>query len=105
MAKGAESNLPNLVRNTCDGFTDGGQKLYLDLLDRYQGWSDRLGEQRAFFEADRFERLVGKTLSHILGNWPICLEGRDASSDWKRSVGHFFADRWKNNFMEQATHG
>lgn len=87
-------NLPNLVRNTCDGLTEGGQKLYLDMLDRHQGWSDREGERRAFTAADRYDRNFGTVLSHILRRGPVFEQGPHIEK-----LERFFADRWKNNFM------
>lgn len=95
------SNLPFLVRNTLDGFSDGAQKLYLDLLDRYQGWNDRKGELRAFHEAHVYEERVGGLIAHILRHGPLLDISRlpDPSvvdPDYKGQVERFFADRYKN---------
>lgn len=95
------SNLPILVRNTCDGLTEGGQKLYLDLMDRYQGWNNKQGEVRAFLEADRYDRNVGQTLTHILDHGPLLGDIQVINHNWKQDMQRFMADRWKNNFMKE----
>lgn len=97
-----QSNLPNLVANTCDGLTDGAQKLYLDLLDAYQGWSSRDAEKRAFFEADKYDREVGRVISRIMDRHTADYP----AGKWKTDLQKFLADRYRNNFLEaKAGHG
>lgn len=88
------SNATILAENTLAGFSDGAQKLYLDLMDKYRGWSDRAGERRAFFEAYRYERLVGRTVAYILRNAPTIQQGPHIVK-----LERFLADRWRHNFM------
>lgn len=99
MTKG-HGNLPLLVRNTCDGLTEGGQKLYLDLLDRFQGWSKPEGERQAFALANRYDAEASSVLDHIFANAALFQRGPHICE-----LKRFIAERWKNNFMDITSHG
>jgi hypothetical protein len=90
------SNLPVLTQNTLAGLSEGAGLLYLDLLDKYQGWNSVNGERKAFFKADRYERLCGGVADHIIDAYPGF---NHVPSDVKTSVKSFIKDRWKNNFI------
>lgn len=99
MARGMRGNLPNLVANTLDGFEEGAQHLYLALLDRYQGWSDREGELRAFRGACHYSDGAGGIFEHILDRGP----GVPPDGPWKGELKKFMADRWLHNFASPIT--
>jgi hypothetical protein len=92
------SNLPVIAQNTLAGLSEGAGLLYLDLLDKYQGWNSVQGERKAFFEADRYERLCGDVTDHIIDAYPGFSH---VPSDVKTSVKSFLKDRWENNFMDK----
>ena len=91
------SNYSTLQQNTLLGFSETAGCLYLNLLDKYQGWNTNDGERMAFLEAHRYENSVGETLDYILDGAPMW--SLDPST--KKSLSGFFADRWRHNFMEQ----
>jgi len=95
------SNYSPLMQNTLDGFSEGAGHLYLKLLEKYQG-----DERKAFFEADRYERSVGRMASALMAKaleigteQGIVGTNPNAMSDLEK----FLADRWRNNFMTPTT--
>lgn len=93
------SNYSTLSQNTLAGFGEFAGALYLDLLDKYQGHSNATNERKAFWEADSYEKGVGGFIEYVLDNNPA--HNLDAKT--KTALSHFFAARWRNNFMEQSS--
>lgn len=84
------SNYSILENNTLYGFSEPTQNLYLKLLDTHQGRT-KGGEMRAFLEADRFERSIGRDLGKALLKAP-----HPAGVKVRKEVGEFIADRWRH---------
>lgn len=91
------SNHSILTANTLLGLSEPAQLLYLTLLDRYQGHTDRRGEHRALFAATRFERRCAGTIAYILEHAPTMQEFPPSV---RTSLHQFFAERWRHNFMD-----
>ena len=92
------NNLPILTQNTLLGLSEGGGLLYLDLLDKHQGWNNVQNEHKAFFEAHNYDSKVGCVFDHIIDNYDSF---SNISKDIKTSMKSFMKDRWKNNFMDK----
>ena len=84
------SNYSILQQNTLDGFSESAGILYMKMLDVFQQ-----NEHKAFMAACRYEDKCAGVLDYILRNMP------NAPDDETRCIlSQFFADRWRNNFME-----
>lgn len=91
-------NLAPLQLNTLAGFSETAGALYLDLLDKFEGWADRTGERKAFWTACRYEQECGEALDYILRENPV----HDLDARTMSDLSQFFAARWRNNFMTRA---
>ena len=91
------SNLPNLVANTCAGFSDSAQHLYLALIDKYEGWTKPEGELRAFIEADHYETYVGNFLTTVFDGMVNQLGYKPGPHI--QQLAQFFADRYRHNYI------
>ncbi|MEO9521687.1 MAG: hypothetical protein ABJC88_16920 [Parasphingorhabdus sp.] len=91
------SNYSTLTQNTLAGLGDMAGALYLDLLDIYQGHSNRSNEKKAFLAACDFDERGGGFLDYVLDNSPVHNLDRKA----KVELSEFMAKRYRINFMEK----
>lgn len=97
------SNLPVGVQNTLLGFSDMGQHVYLLLMDKYNGWGSKENELKAFWAADRAERLAGDTFEKIINHMCTMPEYQKIATssieEAKEALALFMAKRHINNFL------
>nr|WP_288248960.1 hypothetical protein [uncultured Sphingomonas sp.] len=92
-------NYPVRVANGLAGLSDAAARLYLTLLDRWQGWNNAANETRAFLAACDYDDDVGAVLDHILRRAPL---GFVMTDKVRRELLGFFAERYRHNFMVGA---
>lgn len=92
------SNYTILAQNTLDGLSETAGILYLKLLDVFEGHRSKDGERKAFLTACRYEDKCGEVIDYILRN----SSAHSIDSRTMADLSRFFAERWRNNFMEAS---
>jgi hypothetical protein len=89
-------NYSPLQRNTLDGLSETAGVLYLRLCDAFEAHRSRANERRAFYAACDYEDKVGAPLDFVLRHNPVHAIDESTFS----ALSTFFAERWRNNFMD-----
>ena len=85
------SNLPILQQNTLFGFGESSGSAYLLLCEKFNGFSNRKNELKAFQKAEEYNRAAGALLDGVM---------TDYYQGYPPKLAKFFAKRYINNFME-----